>query len=96
MEDKRMRKLMATLSVTVGLLMLSLGTAHADVSGTVGWILAQNGSGGSYVLAKIGTTYCYYDGANSAITTMIDNARRHNASITVGVDTSTAQILYVH
>lgn len=96
-----MRKFMVSLGVVAGLLMLSLGSAQAGTlkTGTVGSLLVNDYStdlvtGTCYAMVKINpSTYLWYTGNNAAMIDVLDNARRHNASITVNYDASSMKLL---
>lgn len=51
--------------------------------------------GDDYTFVTVGGGSGYYTGPNSAITTMIDNAKRHNQVVSVYIDGATSKITLV-
>jgi hypothetical protein len=87
--------------VAVGMLLTTfVGSAQAasvTLTGTVAYFFTQDyGTNQVYtfinVLTPSGNAIAYYTGVNTAIATVIDNARRHNAPVTFNVETTTGKI----
>ena len=74
------------------------GSVNAEtITGSVHW-LSTNGNGYTFVNIKRTNglhVVAYYTGTNSAIATVIDNAKRLNQTVTVSIDNKTHRILYV-
>ena len=68
-----------------------------QVTGTIIWA-TTSGSGYLFMsmLPESGIPkFCYYTGTNSAIATIIDNAKRLNQKVTVVIDNNTNKLLLV-
>ena len=65
--------------------------SSATLTGKVAWF-STNGAAGNYtfvnVLTPTGNAVAYYIGDNTAIATVIDNAKRLNQSVTVVTDSA--------